>query len=424
MFPTIVANNERLCTFVEQLSLPLNARQLRHVTNVADGLLVTEGRKTIAGIHRQFVGCPDVSNIADTFRIAPWQEDHILKPLTQFMIQDMIKDQRAKEQSPIVLVGLDDSLAIKDPGTRHLQGVDFHHDHAAKRRLRAKYQNALAYLLCTVMVGERTFTFAAEPYLREKTVRRLNRERQNRPRLHYKSKYRLARHILEELRALLPNDVRVYVLCDAWYASARLMKYCRRQGWHIICRVQSNRRLSGQQISQCALAQRHRRYAHVDITAADGTKITYCVRSMTGRLSDVPFDVCGLESRWHPRDKYPVYFISTDLTLSPQQALQYYAKRWNCEVDNYYMKQRLGLSDFRLQPYEAIKKYFAVVLLAWAYVQWRRAPRQHGQEHNAGAIIRQHRAEHAEQTLIVACQEAIATGSIDAVRKRFLRQTA
>ena len=85
----------------------------------------------------------------------------------------------------------------------------------------------------------------------------------------------------------------------------------RRQGWHIICRVQSNRRLSGQQISQRASAQRHRRYVHVNITAADGKKTTYCVRSMSGRLSDVPFDVCGLESRWHPRDKNPVYFIST-----------------------------------------------------------------------------------------------------------------
>jgi len=56
----------------EQLDLPLSAPQLRHVTNVADGLLVTDGRKTIAGIHRQFVDCPDPSNIADTFRIAPW----------------------------------------------------------------------------------------------------------------------------------------------------------------------------------------------------------------------------------------------------------------------------------------------------------------------------------------------------------------
>lgn len=424
MFPTIVANNEQLCTFVEQLHMPLSAPQLRHVTNVADGLLVTEGRKTIAAIHRQFVDCPDPSNIADTFRIAPWQAEDILKPLTQFMIKEMIRDVRAKEGRPVVLVGLDDSLAIKDPDTRHLQGVDFHHDHAAKRRLRAKYQNALAYVECTVVAGGRTYTFAAEPYLRERTVRRLNRQRRNGPRLRYKSKYRLARQILEELRALLPNDVQVYVLCDAWYASARLIKYCRRQGWHVICRVQSNRRLSGQQISQRALAQRHQRYVRVDITAADGTKTTYCVRSMTGRLSDVPFDVCGLESRWHPRDKHPVYFISTDLALSPQQALQYYAKRWNCEVDHFYLKQRLGLSDFRLQPYEAIKKYLAVVLLAWAYVQWRRASRQHGQDHNAGAIIRQHRAEHAEQTLIAACQEAIATGSIDAVRQRFLRQVA
>ena len=48
-----------------------------------------------------------------------------------------------------------------------------------------------------------------------------------------------------------------------------------------------------------------------------------------------------------------------------------YQKRWPIEVDNFYVKQHLGLADFRVQSYEATEKWFAVVFLALAFLQWR-----------------------------------------------------
>ena len=50
------------------------------MTNVADGLLVTDAPKTLAEIQRQFVECVDPSNIVDTFRIAPWTAADIRAP--------------------------------------------------------------------------------------------------------------------------------------------------------------------------------------------------------------------------------------------------------------------------------------------------------------------------------------------------------
>jgi hypothetical protein len=43
------------------------------------------------------------------------------------------------------------------------------------------------------------------------------------------SKYALAREMLAELAELLPKGYPVYVLFDSWYASAKLIKFCRRQ---------------------------------------------------------------------------------------------------------------------------------------------------------------------------------------------------
>jgi hypothetical protein len=424
MLTRILHSSPELCTFIDQLRLELNAPQLRHVTNVADALLVTDASKTLAEIQRQYVSCVDPSNIADTFRISPWTAADVRQPLAAFLMRTALERIQARGQPRRLLIHLDDSLAIKDPDTRCLEGVDWHYHHAAKRRRRHRIQNALSYLDCNVVAGDWNFTFAVRLYLRQKTVRRINRHRPPERRLRFLCKYRLARQILEAARQLIPHDVAVYVHFDAWYASARMLKYVRRQGWHATCRVKANRNLSGQTIAQRASAQRHQRYVRVDIPAADGSKTTYLVRPLVGRLSKVPFDVRGLVSRKHYRDPRPVYFISTDLSLAPHTALQWYAKRWNCEVDNTYLKLRLGLGDFRLQPYEAIDKFCAVVHLAWAYLQYRLGQTNDRQVRNPADVIRLHRDEHAQDWLRGACLEAVATGDLEAVLRRYLRQEA
>jgi hypothetical protein len=420
MLTRILHNNPSLCMFIEQLDLKVSAPQLRHITNVADGLLVTDASKTLAEIQRQFVSYVDPSNIADTFRIAPWSAEDIREPLAGLLIQTALAQLERLGQRRMLLINLDDSLAIKDPNTHCLQGVDWHYYHSHPQKKRFRYQNGLAYLACHIVAGNRGFTFAVRPYLRRQTVHRINRRRPPQRRVRFICKYRLARQILEECRRLIPKDVAVYVQFDAWYASARLLKYIRRQGWHATCGVRSNRLLSSQRLDQRFKAQRHRRYVYVDIRAADGSTHTFLMRHMTGRLNGVPFELRGLATKRHYRDQRPAYFISTDLSLAPHTALQWYAKRWNCEVDNLYLKQRLGLGDFRLQPYEAIDKFCTVVHLAYAYTQWRLAHTTDRRVQNPADVIRLHRDEHARDWLTGACQEAIATGDINAVLKRFL----
>jgi hypothetical protein len=38
-----------------------------------------------------------------------------------------------------------------------------------------------------------------------------------------------------ELGSFIPVGYPVYVLFDSWYASAKLIKWCRRHNWHVIC---------------------------------------------------------------------------------------------------------------------------------------------------------------------------------------------
>jgi hypothetical protein len=274
-----------------------------------------------------------------------------------------IEQAQATQAPKVIQVSLDDSIAAKHKQTRHLEPVDWHYDHVESTPQRPRYKNGLTYLVGTVAVGQVLVTFDVRLYLRASTVRRINRGRPPQQPIRFISKNRLAGQILQALAPLMPEGWTVYVYFDSWYASAKLIKFIRRQRWHVVCALKSNCKLNGQRIDQRARALRHQRYTRVTVTAADGTETTYLVRDLMGRLEDIPFDVRVLISQRHPGDKRPAYFASTDLALKPTPALQGYGRRWSCEVDNFYLKNHVGLADFRLQPYEAVDKWCAVVHL-------------------------------------------------------------
>ncbi len=424
MLTRIVRNSLELCTFFDQLGIELSKPQRRHILNMADALLVCEDKKTLAALQRQFIEAPDASNMADFLRISPWRGEDVRVLLRFNQVAWAIAQAEHVGGPQVIYINIDDSLGEKDKHTRHLEPVAWFYDHSESTKNRPRYKNGFCYLACTLRIGKIVVTVDLRLYLRAKTVRRINRRRSPGQRIPFGSKNSIARSMLEALRPLLPKGWHVYVQFDSWYASDRLIKYVRRQGWHVTCGLKSNRALNGIRLDQLAYKLRHRRYTRVRVTAADGNKTTYYVRHTTGRLVDIPFDVRVFFSKRHPREKSPAYFMSTDLTRSAQQALQGYRGRWSCEVVNFYLKTQLGLADFRVQSYEAVDKYLVVVLLTWAYVERRFEQERSAQIRNYGDIIRRHRDEHAVAWLTKAIQMAVETGDTQLVIQRFLRLDA
>ena len=343
----------------------------QHLLNLADALLVCEDEKTLAALQRQFIAAPDASNLADFLRISPWRAEDVRAAVRRNQVNWAIMRAESLGLPKVLYINIDDSLGEKDRETRHLEPVDWFHDHSESTKSKPIFKNAFCYLEANLRIGNMIFTVDLRLYLREKTVRRLNRQRKARQRIPFRSKNSLAKSILEALRPLLPTGWIVFVQFDSWYASEQLIKYVRRQGWHVTCGLKHNRKLNGKRLDQIAYALKHRRYTQIQVTAADRNPTSYFVRQTTGRLQKVPFDVRVFFSKRHPREKSPAYFMSTDLTRSAKQALQGYSGRWSCEVGNFYLKTQLGLSDFRVRAYEAVDKYMVVVLLTWAYVERR-----------------------------------------------------
>ena len=424
MIKQIVQHSSKLIEFFVLLQLNLSKPQARHALRITDTVIVAEGPyKTLTRLYDIIVDAPDASNGADFLRISPWQvEGNLREQQRKFVVEDL-KRLMNETGERVLYVSIDDSLTEKDKGTRHLEPVDFHHDHTKSSGRRQVYSNGTVHVEVRLQLGDYAYVFDWALYMREKTVRRLNRKRTKAQRLHFRSKYKLVHAILSRLKLVLPSNLVVYVLFDSWYASNKLLKFCRRQGWHVICAIRSNRTLDGINLSQWNQRLKHQPYTRIELPATDQHKRRYLVRTRQGRLKNVPFDVCVLISKRHRGDKRPKYFLCTDLSLSAQQILSKYQKRWPVEVDNYYVKQLLGLGDFRVQSYEAVEKWFALVFLAYIFLQWRlnhAAPEENFK--TIADVIRAHRQEHARYVLEAACEEALYWQDTAPVFERFICQ--
>ena len=228
--------------------------------------------------------------------------------LRRFTVADLVA-HATKTNEWTLYVSLDDSLGAKDKGTRHLEAVEYHHDHnQSQGKKNPRYTNGTVHVEVRLELGLRSYAYDWRLYLREKTVRRLNRQRAPEHRLHFRKKTSLARDMLEGLQQLLPAGFRVYVLFDSWYASNRLLQWCRRQGWHIICAIKSNRKLGDKKLTTWPQALRHQRYQRVLLTATDGRQRTYLVRTLQGKLNKLSFAGLCAHQQTAPSGQTPEVF--------------------------------------------------------------------------------------------------------------------
>lgn len=423
MLKLIVQHSPALIGFLIGLKLNLSRPQFKHVVRMVDSLITAEGRhKTIASLYEIVVDAPDASNGCDTLRIGPWDAEEIRKAKREFVVGEIVRYAEVNGERTLH-VSVDDSLGEKDKATRKQEAVEFHHDHTKSTKRKSAYTNGTMHVTVRLQIGGMEYAYDERLYLREKTVRSMNRKRPKEKRLRFRKKGSLAQEMLRELKSLLPKGFKVYVLFDSWYASNKLIKFCRRNSWHVICAIRSNRNFDDKNLSQWNKALKHRRYERVSLTATDQRKLTYQVRSIKGRLRNLPFDVCVLISKRHHRDTRPKYFLSTDTSLSSRAILNTYQKRWSIEIDNLYVKQHLGLTDFRVQSFEATEKWFAIVYLAYVFLQWRLNQADSDPHLRSIAdVVRLHRQEHAKFLLQTACQQAIDWLDLSSVLNRFIVQ--
>jgi hypothetical protein len=376
MFPTwIVAPSDALCAFLAALALGLSAAQQQHLLNVIEALIISPAKhKTLAALTRLLKGPhADEYALADFFRVSPWSGEALRHAVVLFILK-MVGKIQAKTGWRLLFLGVDDALCPKDVATHKLEAVGWHHDHVESRRQRKQNTNASRYVSLHLQLGPVQFALDWRLYLKRAQIKALNRQRraQGLPALQYAKLGTLVKEMLTEITPYLPKGCKVYVLFDSWYDSLDLEKFIRAQGWHWICATRFTRRVSRYQLGQWWGHLGHQRIVPVTVRRALRSH-TYSTRSVVGQLRRYPDPVIAIISKRNRRDYTPAYFLCSDTSLSVACILKYYGYRWQAEVDNWFLKERFGLADYRLQSLEAILRWHAVVFAAYAFLQAHRA---------------------------------------------------
>jgi len=371
----IVAHSDALCNFLLPLLVELNGPQQRHALNVVGALLVCTRLKqrTLTTLTRVLrVPHADHFACADFFRDSAWSAESVQQALLRFLLQTVAQIQQVTGWR-LLFLSIDDALAPKDVATTALEAVTFHHDHVEQRRQKKHYTNASRYVTVHLQLGPVQIALAWRLYLSRKQVQRLNRARRDtdQPRLLYRSLVDLAEEMLTDIAPHLPPACRVYVLFDSWYDGRHLERFIHNHGWHWICATKSNRVVHNRPLCQWWTHLGHQRITSVVVRSATRSR-TYATRRVVGRVAHYPEPVVAIISKRARRDVRPAYFLCSDTSLSIRTIVKYYGYRWQAEVDNWYLKERFGLADYRLHAYEAIQRWHTLVFAAYAFGQYRR----------------------------------------------------
>ena len=114
MLTRIVRPSPALDTFLRPLIGSLSLPQRQHLLEMTDALLVTEDRKTLAALQRQFLDTSDPANWADFLRISPWSADLLRDKVDEFACVDSLARWRrnASEQGDFIAVDAGEKKVI------------------------------------------------------------------------------------------------------------------------------------------------------------------------------------------------------------------------------------------------------------------------------------------------------------------------
>lgn len=403
MLTWIVAHSETLCNFLIPLLVGFSPAQTHHALNCIEALLVCASKhKTLSALTR-LLRLPHADHfaLADFFRTSPWDSSAVQKAVTLFLLKTVVQIPQHTGWR-LLFLNVDDALCPKDIATSALEAVTLQYDHCAPRRQKGKFTNSSRYVTLGLQIGPVQFVLAWRLYLPRKLVKRLNRTRTGEAKLTFHKLTPLVEQMLDEIAPHLPKGCRVYVLFDAWYDNHHLQKHIRTHGWHWICATRFNRNLSDRPLCHWWLHLNHQRITRVVVRSAIRSH-TYSTRFVIGRLRRYPDPVVAIISKRKQRDIHPAYFLCSDTSLSVRTILKYYGYRWQAEVDNWFLKERFGLADYRVQSVEAILRWHTLVFAAYAFVQYQRvAPLLKNPEAKLqplGEVLREHQREHVCQTV-------------------------
>ena len=190
------------------------------------GIILSEGRKTIAQIREHSGKGRDLSCMTRFLKESPWCANRVQRRRMDHLMATIRRARKkAGDDRPVIFLIIDDSGCRKDTSTKRMESLDFHFSHTEGK-------SVWSHCLVTAHVVAEGYSFAWDfrPYFRKTHC-----EEQGIP---FKSKNDLAMDMIEAFPA--NGEEQVYVLMDSWYTGKKVVDACNAKGFYVIGAVKSN----------------------------------------------------------------------------------------------------------------------------------------------------------------------------------------
>lgn len=270
-----------------------------------------------------------------------WNDNMLEDTLKQTVI-DIIYHEAAVTGKPVLCI-VDDTISShtkpSSKASRPIEDAYFHQSHLKKKQDYG-HQAVAIMLSCNGFV----LNYAIIMYNKSK------------------SKIDIVRETAEELP--VPPTIS-YFLCDSWYTTGKLSDAFIKKGFYTIGALKTNRIIFPcgikQGINEFAL------YIHKEDTSlvTVGSRKFYIYR-YEGKLNGMDNAVVLIsypENAFHDTKALRA-FVCTDVSLTTEEILAIYVKRWSIELFFRQSKEKLALDKYQIRSSRGIRRYWLIMSLA------------------------------------------------------------
>lgn len=319
---------------------------MKHFENIIESIIDFEGRHTISKLNSHQTDSTDVSNDIKFIRNTNWTEFDLLQQYHKQMM-------RYTGKTSTGILAIDDTVIEKRTMTKKMEGLLFHYSHT-----KGKSTYGHCIVSSHYRKGDISVPYDFEFYLNENEAKRLKSE--------FKTKVEIAQDLIERFKPF--GNERVFVTMDSWYTSADLIKATLAKGYHVVGGVKMNRVLR-----LTEYGEKHNLSKYVsNLKNSSFEKMNLNGEAYLVRRKDVYMNGIGqvtIVITKRIKDRSIRCVLSTDMDLSTESILKIYGYRWDIEVGYLYLKDRLGMGQYQMRRLKAIKKYCALVIIAYGLLE-------------------------------------------------------
>ncbi len=368
----IVCASDLMCQFLEMLRPVFSKPQWKYFETVLLGLLHCDERQTMSGWLRAVCSRCSLCGMSRFLRHAPWsatevaaawirQFHHELIPLVQAEHASQRQSQSRRRGRPKCtrVTGaliLDDSVQVKPRG-QVMRGLGRHYSSCEGKVVTGHNLFQALY----VVLG-RQCPLQPRMYRTKKVC-----ERDKEP---FFSKIDLAVQTIQQFEPI--SQTHTLVLADSWYVCKSVWKVTKSRNFTIAGGIKCNRKL------RLMAADGTRRWQRVDAYAESlsdeqWTKVlwpsdkggivveAHSVRTLIHRLGACQF-VCVR------RGESIRYFVTSELTASLEQVIEWLALRWEIETFFEDLKELLGTDHYQVLHDRAILRIWTLACCLYRFL--------------------------------------------------------